>query len=166
MGKSRFLITSLMICLLAFGVGLARLGESQALELKADPNAVFPVETLVAKTGAGEFSFTVEIADEEPERSRGLMFRETMLQTHGMLFVFDELQPVSMWMKNTILPLDMVFVRPDGTVARIEYDTSPQSLKIISSGEPVSHVLELNAGMSRLIGLRPGDRLLHPLFAQ
>ncbi len=165
MTKIRPLFVVFIFCAVGIGAGFYPMGPS-ASEPGPDPAAVFPVETLIAKTGSGEFTFTVEIADDEAERSRGLMFRETMLQTHGMLFAFEKQEPVFMWMKNTILPLDMVFVRPDGSVARIEQHTTPQSLRVIGSGEPVSHVLELNAGMSRLIGLKPGDRLAHSFFGQ
>lgn len=130
----------------------------------ADPNAVFPVETLVVKTKGGEFNFTVEIADDNAERQQGLMFRQSMLPTHGMLFEFDSKQMIYMWMENTILPLDMIFIREDGSVARIEEKTTPFSRRIIASGEPVAHVLELNAGMAKQIGLMPGDTVLHSFF--
>ncbi|MEM9332645.1 MAG: DUF192 domain-containing protein [Pseudomonadota bacterium] len=133
-------------------------------ELKADPNAVLPTETLAVTTSAGEFTFTIEVADEDAERQQGLMFRETMLPTHGMLFEFQKTQVIYMWMENTVLSLDMIFIRPDGSVARIEENTKPYSRRVISSGEPVSHVLELNAGMSRLIGLKRGDKVIHHFF--
>ncbi|MEM9280087.1 MAG: DUF192 domain-containing protein, partial [Pseudomonadota bacterium] len=126
-----------------------------------DPNAVFPVETLAVKTSAGEFTFTIEVADEDAERQRGLMFRQAMLPTHGMLFEFQKTQVIYMWMENTVLPLDMIFIRSDGSVARVEENTTPFSRRIIASGEPVSHVLELNAGMVRQIALKPDDIILH-----
>ena len=131
---------------------------------KADPNSVFPVEYLEVVTGNGSFEFSVEIADEPEERSKGLMFREKMLPTHGMLFDFGKTSPVMMWMQNTPLSLDMVFIRQDGKVARIASNTVPFSKAIISSGEPVSHVLELNAGIARQIGIKPGDKIIHPFF--
>ena len=131
---------------------------------KPDPNAAFPVEFLGIKTSNGSFEFSVEIADETIERSKGLMFRKTMLPTHGMLFDFGETAPVSMWMQNTSLSLDMVFITQQGKVVRIASDTVPFSQTIITSGEPVSHVLELNAGMARQIGLKPGDQVIHAFF--
>lgn len=131
---------------------------------KPDPTAVFPVETLSIETSSGVFEFSVEIADDVDERARGLMFRETMLPTHGMLFDFGENSVVNMWMKNTPLSLDMVFIKPDGKIARVETNTKPFSLGIITSGEPVSHVLELRAGMARQIGLKRGDFLNHRFF--
>lgn len=117
-------------------------------------------------TAFGVHAFSVEIADEPAERARGLMFRETMAPDHGMLFIFGDSRPVSMWMKNTPMSLDMVFLRPDGTVATIAERTEPFSETVIDSGEPVSHVLELRAGIARMIGLKPGDRLDHPSFAR
>lgn len=131
---------------------------------KPDPGAVFPVEALEVVTSSGTFKFSVEIADESEERSKGLMFRETMLPTHGMLFAFGETAPIMMWMKNTPLSLDMVFIKQDGIVARVANDTKPFSTKIISSGEPVSHVLELKAGIAKQIGIEPGDRVIHGFF--
>lgn len=133
-------------------------------QTKPDPAAVFPVEALEIVTSNGAFKFSVEIADESEERSRGLMFRETMLPTHGMLFDFGETAPIMMWMKNTPLSLDMLFIKADGTIARIASNTEPFSTSIISSGEPVSHVLELNAGMAKQIGAKPGDRIIHAFF--
>lgn len=153
---SVFRVVLVLFCLIASPV--------TARDVTPDPNAVFPVETLKVVTRSGEFHFSVEIADDDVERARGLMFRETMLPTHGMFFNFGEVRRVDMWMRNTLLSLDMVFVRPDGTVARIATDTVPGSLRVISSGEPVSHVLELNAGITRMINLKPGDRLIHRDF--
>ena len=97
-------------------------------------------------------------------RSRGLMFRRSMAPDHGMLFDFERDEPVTMWMKNTYLPLDMVFIRPDGTISRIAADTEPLSTTIIPSGSPVVAVLELNAGTAAKLGIKAGDRIEHPLF--
>ena len=118
--------------------------------------------TIVSK-GASH-RFTVEVMRDDASRSRGLMFRRSMAADHGMLFDFEQPQPVAMWMKNTYLPLDMVFIRSDGTIARIAADTEPLSTAVISSNEPVLSVLELNAGTAAKLGLRPGDRVEHPLF--
>ncbi|AWN44659.1 hypothetical protein DK389_19175 [Methylobacterium durans] len=101
---------------------------------------------------------------DDASRARGLMFRRSMPANRGMLFDFERSLPVTMWMKNTYLPLDMVFIRADGTIARIESDTEPLSTRVIASGEPVLSVLELNAGVANKLGLRPGDRIDHPLF--
>jgi len=132
--------------------------------LLKDENAVLPVEEIVLVSSVGEFRFTAEIADTSKKRQVGLMFREEMLPTHGMLFDFEANEVVAMWMKNTPLSLDMVFIKPDGTVARIARKTKPFSTDIVASGEPVSHVLELNAGITLQIGLKPGDRIKHRFF--
>jgi len=132
--------------------------------LPKDQNAVLPVEEIVLVSSSGEFRFSAEIADTADRRRTGLMFREEMLPTHGMLFDFEDNGLVAMWMKNTPLSLDMVFVRPDGTIARIARKTTPFSTDVISSGEPVSHVLELNAGITLQIGLKIGDRIKHRFF--
>ncbi|WP_083649641.1 DUF192 domain-containing protein [Salaquimonas pukyongi] len=117
-------------------------------------------------TKSGRFRFTAEIADDPQERSRGLMFRKSMPPKHGMLFDFGEVRPVHMWMRNTPLSLDMVFLDETGTVTSIAERTTPFSDAIIDSGGPISHVLELNAGIVRLIGLQPGDRVEHASFEQ
>lgn len=147
-----------MILLASYGSSLAD------ATVKPDPGAVLPVEHLSIKTGTGSFTFSVEIADEPHERSTGLMQREQMLATHGMLFDFQRTQMVMMWMENTPLSLDMVFIREDGTVAHIAKNTKPFSRVIISSQAPVSHVLELNAGTAIRIGLKPGDKIKHRMF--
>ncbi|MEZ5872673.1 MAG: DUF192 domain-containing protein [Nitratireductor sp.] len=121
-------------------------------------------EELVIVTSQGRFTFDAEIADQPEEHSKGLMFRKSMPTRQGMLFVFGETRQITMWMKNTVLPLDMVFIRKDGTVAGVRERTVPFSENIIVSPEPVSHVLELNAGVARLIGLKPGDRVEHSSF--
>jgi uncharacterized membrane protein (UPF0127 family) len=81
-----------------------------------------------------------------------------------MLFDFQRMAPVSMWMQNTYIPLDMLFIRADGTIARIEEHTEPLSTRTIPSGEPVLGVLELNAGTSSQLGIKAGDRVEHPMF--
>lgn len=159
-------IRAFFLCLvLAIIFCFSQFTQSNA-EPAVDPNAVFSVEVLAIVTSTGRFEFSVEIADDTNERSQGLMFREEMLPTHGMLFDFGETSPVAMWMKNTPLSLDMVFIKHDGIVARVANKTTPFSQAIISSGEPVSHVLELNAGMANQIGLKAGDRVIHTFFTK
>jgi uncharacterized protein len=121
-------------------------------------------EEIWINTGQGRFRFTAEIADEEAERSSGLMFREKMAPTHGMLFDFGQKRQIQMWMRNTPLPLDMVFIDEKGRVVGIAERTTPFSDAIIDSGVPVSFVLEVNAGISRLLGMKPGDTIEHRLF--
>lgn len=117
---------------------------------------------LVSKQG--RFRFTAEIADTQDERSQGLMHRRSMPQNHGMLFDFQKTDQVLMWMKNTPLSLDMIFVGENGVIVNIAERTKPFSEEIIASAGPVSHVLEINGGVSKLLGLKAGDRLEHALF--
>ena len=142
----------------------ASVGSFAQTDPQPDPNAVFPVETLTILSNSGEFNFTVEIADEPHERSQGLMHRSEMKATHGMLFDFGRTKQVMMWMENTPRSLDMIFIRSDGTVAHIARNTKPFSRDIVSTNIPVSHVLELNAGMALQIGLEVGDRIRHRFF--
>jgi uncharacterized membrane protein (UPF0127 family) len=128
---------------------------------------VLPVDPtpLVAMTGQGERRFSIEIADEPSERQAGLMFRKTMADDHGMLFVFEATQPVGFWMKNTILPLDLIFIGQDGRIKAIQRG-EPFSEAVISPGEPVRFVLELKAGTAAKDGIADGDLVKHPAIAQ
>ncbi|QKD04081.1 DUF192 domain-containing protein [Mesorhizobium loti] len=130
----------------------------------ADDRAmILPVDPapLVAVTKNGERSFSIEVADTENEREAGLMYREDMAANHGMLFVFEETRDVSFWMKNTPMPLDLIFVGQDGRIRAIKKG-EPQSEAIISPGEPVRFVLELKAGTAAKDGIADGDLLRHP----
>ena len=121
-------------------------------------------ENLSITTSRGEFEFSVEIADQPQERTIGLMNRDHMDNRAGMLFVFDTERVIQMWMKNTLIPLDMIFTSDDGTVMSVAERTTPHSLAIVSSGVPVTHVLELNGGMAAFIGIAVGDKLMHRVF--
>lgn len=123
-----------------------------------------PTEPLSIVGREGRHVFAVEVMRTDAERSRGLMYRRSMAPDHGMLFDFQASAPVAMWMKNTYLPLDMVFIRADGTIAKIAADTEPLSTKVIPSNEPVLSVLELNAGTAARLRLHAGDRVEHSLF--
>lgn len=122
------------------------------------------IEPLTIATEDDAVMFTVEIADTEELRARGLMFRQRLPEDRGMLFDFQEPRPVSMWMKNTYIPLDMLFIRKDGTIAYIAENTVPQSLEAVGISEPVLAVLELAAGVTRKHGIRAGDKVYHRLF--
>jgi hypothetical protein len=122
------------------------------------------IETLEIVTKSGVQIFTVEMATTEQEKSTGLMYRKELPDGRGMLFDFSPEQPVTMWMKNTFIPLDMIFIRADGRILRIAENTEPQSEKIISSGGLARGVLEVIAGTARKYGIAPGDRVAHPLF--
>ncbi len=123
------------------------------------------LETLsIASQGGQRQTFRVEVARNDADRAQGLMFRRSMPADQGMLFDFGRVEPVSMWMQNTYLSLDMLFIRPDGTIARIAANTEPLSTRTIPSGEPVLAVLELNAGTAARLGIKAGDRVEHPVF--
>jgi len=118
-------------------------------------------EPLKIETAKGSYTFQVEIADNDKTRAKGLMHRRQMANAHGMLFDFRKSAEVSFWMRNTHISLDMIFIRADGVVHTIATDTVPLSEKLVPSRGAVRFVLELNAGMSRSIGLKPGDRVVH-----
>lgn len=123
-----------------------------------------PRETLVVATENGPREFQVEIADDGQERSKGLMFRREMADDAGMLFDFKSDQPVGFWMENTYIPLDMIFIKADGTVAAIAERTTPLSRRTVPSGTPVRFVLEINGGLSDELGISPGDKVSGPAF--
>jgi uncharacterized protein len=118
--------------------------------------------SLVFETAKGKVSLDVEIADTDPERMQGLMHRTDFPENRAMLFVFDETRPIMMWMKNTPLPLDMVFVAQDGKIAAIRENTKPFSEAIVSSTVPVKYVVELRAGAAKRLGLAIGEPVRHP----
>ncbi len=108
--------------------------------------------------------FRVELALTEEARRQGLMHRTELAQDQGMLFDFETPQPVSMWMKNTPLSLDMLFIAQSGRILRIERDTTPFSLRSISSVRPVRGVLEILGGTTDRLNIRVGDQVVHPMF--
>ena len=118
------------------------------------------------KTASGDHNFSVEVATTNQERSLGLMFRRALPENSGMLFLYDQAQPASMWMKNTIIPLDMIFIAEGGKVHRIVPFTEPFSTEAIFSEGDVVAVLELNAGQAERIGLKLGDKVLYPGLAK
>ena len=121
-------------------------------------------EALTLVTSSGEHKFNVEIAATRDQHSRGLMFRRSMDPAHGMLFVYKDVQYVSMWMRNTYITLDMIFIRADGKVHRIEKSTEPLSERVIESGDKVLGVLEVKGGTASRINLKPGNVIRHSLF--
>ena len=121
-------------------------------------------EPLTVVTASGRHPFQVEVARDDATRAQGLMYRRSLSPDRGMLFDFKRVEPVSMWMQNTYVSLDMLFIRPDGTVARVAENTEPLSTRTIPSGEPVLAVLEVVAGTAARLGIKAGDRVEHPLF--
>lgn len=129
--------------------------EGEPMRLPVDP------ASLVVTTDAGERKFTIEVADDDRERSAGLMFRTDLDDTHGMLFVFEQTRRVAFWMKNTPLPLDLVFIGEEGEVVSV-MNGVPFSTAPISPDAPVRFVLELNEGTAQKAGIAEGDRVSHP----
>lgn len=128
------------------------------------PGHAGELQTLEIITRNGVHVFAVELARTDEERARGLMFRKELPEGRGMLFDFSPEQDVLMWMKNTYVSLDMIFIRADGRILRIAEHTEPLSERTISSGGRVRAVLEVVAGTARKLGIAPGDRVAHPLF--
>lgn len=127
--------------------------------------ATFDVSGVNIETAAGETHFfTVEIAETPEQRAQGLMFRRQLDAGTGMLFLFGGSEVRGMWMKNTLIPLDMLFIDETGEIVRIEERTVPHSERAIISGEPVAAVLEVNAGTASRLMIKPGDRVRHPAF--
>ena len=103
--------------------------------------------------------FTVEVARTASQQELGLMNRHGLAPDAGMLFPFDPPRPASFWMRNTLIPLDMIFIRPDGSIARIAANTVPMSETPVAVTEPMTAVLELNGGRAAQLGIQPGDRV-------
>jgi hypothetical protein len=120
------------------------------------------VVALQIRSGQRTHDFTVEVARTSEEQAQGLMFRESLAPEAGMLFPFGVPRPASFWMKNTLIPLDMVFVREDGSIARIAVNTVPHSLEPVAVEEPVAAVLEIAGGRSTELGIHEGDRVGWP----
>jgi uncharacterized membrane protein (UPF0127 family) len=137
-----------------------------AMLLSASAAAAQNVEPLAIESADERFEFQVEVAVTLAERSRGLMYRRELADDRGMLFDFGNTGPASMWMRNTYIPLDMLFIEPDGRIRKIAAETEPHSEEVISSGGPVRAVLELRGGITGELGIEPGDQIIHPMFAE
>lgn len=135
-----------------------------ALSATTDGRAEMRRESLKIVTASGDHTFQIEIAETMDEKARGLMFRRSLADDAGMLFPYAPAQEITMWMKNTYVSLDMVFIRGDGIVHRIETATEPFSERVIPSNGDVTAVLEIRAGIANRIGLKAGDKVVHPLF--
>jgi uncharacterized protein len=142
-------------------IALAAVAALALMSAGAQAASIQPLE-IVTRTGVQVFS--VEMATTEQEKETGLMYRKELADGKGMLFDFSPEQQVSMWMKNTYISLDMIFIRADGRILRIAENTEPESTRIISSGGLAKGVLEVIAGTAKKYGIQPGDRVAHPLF--
>jgi uncharacterized membrane protein (UPF0127 family) len=123
------------------------------------PQPTLPLAPLVIDTPKGPVQFTVEMATNWTQQERGLMFRRSLAPNAGMLFDFGSEQETSFWMKNTLIPLDMLFIKANGTIARIAANARPLSEESIPSYEPVRAVLEIAGGRAAELGIRPGDKV-------
>lgn len=135
-----------------------------AQELTVEPLDAFPRSSLEIESPSGRQRFEVWIADTGSRRAQGLMYVEQLAPLHGMLFLYREPRVVSMWMKNTLIPLDMLFVAADGRIIRIAPRTTPHALASITSMGPVTGVIELAGGEAERLGIQTGARVLHPAF--
>jgi uncharacterized membrane protein (UPF0127 family) len=148
----RLTFAVLLVAVAAYLIALsptARGAEQQILEI-------------ASKTGVHVFSVELAVTDEE--RARGLMYRRSVPESYGMLFDFKRDQEVTMWMRNTYVSLDMIFIQSDGRIRRIAENTETESDKIIPSGGQVRAVLEVAAGTAKKLGIEPGDRVATPIF--
>ncbi len=122
------------------------------------------LETLTITSGGQKHQFQIEVAETEQQKSMGLMFRKVLPADTGMLFPYPKPQELTMWMRNTYIPLDMVFIRADGTIHRVAENTEPFSEDIVASKGNVTAVLELAGGVTRQLGIKPGDKVTHRHF--
>jgi uncharacterized membrane protein (UPF0127 family) len=135
-----------------------------ALLLFVAPVSAQNLERVEIISKSGVHVFDVEMALTPEQRSTGLMHRKELARGRGMLFDFEGDGPIAMWMKNTYVSLDMIFIRSDGTIARIAENTTPLSEQTIPSGAPVKAVLEVVGGTAKRLGIAPGDRVAHRIF--
>jgi len=155
------LMKSLCLMLVLGAVGpLAACAQTAAVPVTAEG----PLEPLRVMASGQAHDFKVEIADDEAERTKGLMFRETLLADHGMLFLFPDEAERSFWMRNTILPLDIIYVSKTGQVVSIQKNAIPYDKTPLPSYGEAAAVLEINGGLSDQLGIRPGDRIEHRFF--
>ena len=138
-------------------IGLIRIGEAQTSES-------FRLSSLDIRSGDRVHSFTIEIAETTSQRSQGLQYRKVMASNHGMLFDFKKSVPVTMWMKNTSISLDILFISEQGIIINIARNTKPYSLGYINAGGRVKGALELLAGTTKRLNIKAGDTIIHPLF--
>jgi uncharacterized membrane protein (UPF0127 family) len=129
-------------------------------------DVAYPTSELWVESGDQRHHFAIEVAETPAQVTRGLMFRAELADDAGMLFDYDPPQRVSMWMKNTLIPLDMLFVDERGVIGRIAAWTTPLSLKPIPSGGPVRAVIELKGGITQQLGIKVGDTVVHSIFGE
>jgi uncharacterized protein len=155
-------LRAIVVCL---ALGLAGLAAGAMTADAQQGLATFTRDSLTLRTADGnERALDIELALTPQQQAQGLMYRQSLAADAGMLFVYRPARPVYMWMKNTVIPLDMLFIAEDGEIVKIVERTVPFSLTTISSDERVRAVLEVNGGTADRMGIRPGDRVVHPAF--
>ncbi|MFL6729515.1 MAG: DUF192 domain-containing protein [Sphingomicrobium sp.] len=130
-----------------------------AAEVRAGAQTGLMTTPLTIHSANGDHRFTVEVAATPEQQETGMMFRRSVPPDRGMIFPYDPPSEVAFWMKNTLIPLDMIFIRADGRIGRIAANAVPQSLDPVPSGQPIAAVLEIRGGRSAELGIREGDRV-------
>jgi uncharacterized protein len=160
--RNKWIVAGIVIVML--GVTGISLGTNLARERKKEAVVQDSLERVEIISGSATHVFQAEVMKTPEQRAKGLMFRQFMPEDRGMLFDFDREEPVTMWMRNTYIPLDMVFIRANGTIHRIHERAQPLDETTIAAGAPVRFVLEINGGVAAKLGLKAGDRVRHPLI--
>jgi uncharacterized membrane protein (UPF0127 family) len=124
----------------------------------------FPTTELTIVSATGRHRFKIEIAETPAQMEQGLMFRTSLPPDAGMLFIYKDPTIATMWMRNTLIPLDMLFVDARGRIVNIHQRAVPQSLDVIAAAAPVRAVIELNGGTATRLGIKPGDQVIYPIF--
>jgi uncharacterized protein len=148
---------ALLAALLLLSTGPTRFLPAAALQQ-------FPTSELTIVSASGPHRFKVEVAETPEQMTQGLMFRSNLAPDAGMLFDYKQPTIATMWMRNTLIPLDMLFVDAQGRIVNIHQRAVPQSLDVIAAVAPVRAVIELNGGTTARLGIEPGDKVVHPIF--
>ncbi len=149
---------------ITFGLMLGACAQPEGRAAQAGAEQAVETETLTVETANGPVQVTVEIADDDQERARGLMFRPPLPDNYGMLFHFQQMERASFWMRNTPSSLDIIFIDDSGRILNIAEHTTPYSTAPVPSAGLTRGVLEIRAGHSAELGIRPGDRVRHRIF--
>lgn len=165
LGYGLAMVRALLLAFAGLVAAMAAVPDWVVAPLLAEQAKPFATSEATIVTVAGNrYPFRVELARTPDERAQGLQGRQTLAADAGMLFDFATPQPVAMWMKDTYVSLDMIFIAADGRIVNIARDTTPQSLAVLESAAPVRGVLEVRAGTTARLGIRPGDRVVHKIF--
>ena len=150
-----------MVALLAACQPAASDAATNSAPLAAAPSGLVQVPLTISGKGEPR-RFMVEVAATPADQERGLMFRQLLAPDSGMIFPMPRPEVATFWMKNTLIPLDLIFIRADGKIANIVADATPMSLAMISASEPVTAVLEIAGGRAAALDIRPGDKVRWP----